>query len=126
MLSDVPNFAFAFGYTNASWTLKVDLTYSYIWRLLRHMDAHRPAVVCAAAARRLGDRGTVHGLLAGLRPAVDRQASREAGSKAPWRLRQNYLFDLTVLSRGSVDDGTMEFGTGLPRRDLASSVRDWS
>ena len=40
MLSGVPNFAFALGYTNASWTLKADLVSEYVCRLLNHMDAH--------------------------------------------------------------------------------------
>ncbi len=40
MFSDVPNLAFAFGYTNASWTLKCDLTAEYVCRLLNHMDQH--------------------------------------------------------------------------------------
>ena len=40
MLSDVPNFAFTLGYTNASWTLKADLTSEYVCRLLTHMDEH--------------------------------------------------------------------------------------
>ena len=40
MLSDVPNLAFAIGYTNASWTLKCDLTCEYVCRLLNHMDEH--------------------------------------------------------------------------------------
>ena len=40
MLSGVPNFAFTVGYTNASWTLKADLTSEYVCRLLAHMDAH--------------------------------------------------------------------------------------
>ena len=40
MFSDVPNLAFAFGYTNASWTLKCDLTCEYVCRLLNHMDEH--------------------------------------------------------------------------------------
>jgi monooxygenase len=110
MLSDVPNFAFAMGYTNASWTLKVDLTYNYIWRLLRHMDAHGQ---CWCAPRRRDD--SVHE-----RPFMDFSPGYvvrsihtfpRAGSKAPWRLKMNYLFDLIVLSRSSVDDGTMEFGT---------------
>src|SRR5690606_36510823 len=38
MYSDVPNFASAFGYTNASWTLKCDLTCEYVCRLINHMD----------------------------------------------------------------------------------------
>ena len=41
MLSDVPNFAFTLGYTNASWTLKADLISEYVCRLLNHMDAAR-------------------------------------------------------------------------------------
>ena len=40
MLSDVPNFAFTLGYTNASWTLKADLVAEYVCRLLTHMDAN--------------------------------------------------------------------------------------
>jgi monooxygenase len=40
MLGDVPNFAFAIGYMNASWTLKCELTCAYVCRLLRHMDEH--------------------------------------------------------------------------------------
>ena len=40
MLSDVPNLAFALGYTNASWTLKADLISEYVCRLLNHMDEH--------------------------------------------------------------------------------------
>ena len=40
MYSDVPNLASAFGYTNASWTLKCDLTSEYVCRLLKHMDQH--------------------------------------------------------------------------------------
>ena len=40
MLSNLPNLVMAFGYTNASWTLKADLTAGYVCRLLKHMDTH--------------------------------------------------------------------------------------
>ena len=40
---DSPNLALAIGYTNASWTLKVDLTAEYVCRLINHMDKHRGA-----------------------------------------------------------------------------------
>src|SRR5258708_34496715 len=40
MYSDVPNLASSFGYTNASWTLKCDLTCAYVCRLLNYMDRH--------------------------------------------------------------------------------------
>ena len=49
MYSDVPNLATATGYTNASWTLKCDLTCEYVCRLLNHMDKQRlPAPACRA------------------------------------------------------------------------------
>ena len=48
MLSGVPNFALALGYTNASWTLKADLVAEYVCRLLNHMDAHGYASCDAA------------------------------------------------------------------------------
>jgi cation diffusion facilitator CzcD-associated flavoprotein CzcO len=110
MLSDVPNFAFAVGYTNASWTLKVDLTYSYLWRLLRHMDAHGQTW----CVPRRHDDSVTEGPFMDFSPgyvlrSID--SFPRAGSKAPWRLRQNYLFDLSVLSRSAVVDGTMEFGS---------------
>ena len=54
MLSGVPNFAFAIGYTNASWTLKVDLVCEHLCRLLAHMDAHGYDT-CRARARRPDD-----------------------------------------------------------------------
>jgi monooxygenase len=109
MLSDVPNFAFAIGYTNASWTLKVDLTYSYLWRLFRHLDAHGQTW-CAPRRR---DDTVKEGPFMDFSPgyvlrSID--SFPRGGSKAPWRLKQNYLFDLTMLSRSPVADGTMEFG----------------
>jgi monooxygenase len=122
MLSDVPNFAFAIGYTNASWTLKVDLTYSYVWRLLKHLDATGQRW-CVPRRR---DRTVTETPFMEFTPGYvlrSIESFPKAGSKAPWRLRQNYLFDLTVLTRGSVDDGTMEFGSGTPRGQLASTKR---
>jgi cation diffusion facilitator CzcD-associated flavoprotein CzcO len=109
MLSDVPNLAFALGYTNASWTLKIDLTYSFVWRLLDYMD-ERGLSWCVPRLRDPSVRP---------RPFMDFQAGYvlrsiqdfpRSGSKPPWRLRMSYLADLFTLSRGSIDDGTMEFG----------------
>jgi monooxygenase len=109
MLDDVPNFAFAIGYTNASWTLKIDLTYDYVWRLLKHMD-RTGTTWCAPRLRdpsirpvRLMDFSSGYVLR-----SID-QFPR-AGSKAPWAVRMNYLVDRFQLARGTVNDGTMEFG----------------
>ena len=51
MLAGVPNFAFAFGYTNSSWTLKVGLLCEHFCRLLSHMDAHGHDIARAETRR---------------------------------------------------------------------------
>jgi cation diffusion facilitator CzcD-associated flavoprotein CzcO len=107
MFSDVPNLAFAIGYTNASWTLKCDLTSEYVCRLLNYMD-QRGYVMCTP--RVSGDVGEepvidfTSGYVVRALPNLPRQ-----GSKTPWRLHQNYLKDLSMMRYGRVDDGTMEF-----------------
>jgi cation diffusion facilitator CzcD-associated flavoprotein CzcO len=122
MLSDVPNFAFAMGYTNASWTLKVDLTYSYIWRLLRHMQETGTAwCVPRRHDRSVSERPFMDFSPGYVLRSID--SFPRAGSKAPWRLRMNYLFDVVMLARRPVDDGTMEFGTAALPRHLVDDPR---
>src|SRR5215213_8810085 len=108
MYSDVPNAASAFGYTNASWTLKCDLTAEYVCRLLKYMDKHG----FTSCTPRITD-PTVES-----QPVLDftsgyvqraLETLPQQGSKTPWRLHQNYVKDLGMLRYGSVDDGTMEF-----------------
>jgi cation diffusion facilitator CzcD-associated flavoprotein CzcO len=123
MLSGVPNLAMAVGYTNASWTLKCDLTCEYVCRLLNHMEWHgfqqcRPE---------LSDPSVAPEPLIGLRAGyVERARHRfpSQGSKRPWRLHQNYLLDRLALGLGRVDDGVMKFSraasaAGEPRRSAA-------
>jgi cation diffusion facilitator CzcD-associated flavoprotein CzcO len=108
MLSGVPNFAFTFGYTNASWTLKADLVSAYVVRLLRHLDAHGYDR-CVP----LNDDPTVTE-----RPLFDFQPGYvlrsidefpRSGSRAPWRLRMSYPHDLFTLRYGRIDDGILRF-----------------
>ena len=108
MLEGVPNLAFALGYTNASWTLKADLTGEYVCRLLRHMDEHGHRV-CVPENR---DPAVEP------RPLLDFSAGYvlrslaelpKQGSKRPWRLHMNYLADVVALRFGAVDDGVMRF-----------------
>jgi len=124
MLSGVPNFAMSFGYTNASWTLKCDLTCRYVCRLLNHMDEHG-YVQCTPD----NDDPTVTEV-----PFIDFSsgyvqrsihAFPKQGSKAPWRLYQNYALDIVSLRFGDLDDGAMRF-TRLdtqtrPSRPLATA-----
>lgn len=108
MYSDVPNLATAFGYTNASWTLKCDLTAESVCRLLNYMDRHGytqcvPRVNDATLAPEPLLDFTSSYVQRAL-PTLPRQ-----GSKTPWRLHQNYLKDLFMLRYGRVDDGALEF-----------------
>ena len=79
------------GYTNASWTLKADLTSEYVCRLLNHMDAHGYRAV--RAARSPTRRSTEQPLLDFTSGYVQRSLDQfpKQGSKEPWRLRQNYV-----------------------------------
>jgi monooxygenase len=108
MLSDVPNAAMALGYTNASWTLKCDLTCEYVCRLLNHMDAHGYTQVVA----RWRDDSVEP------QPAIDFNSGYvvraihtfpRQGSKRPWRLYQNYALDILSIRRAPLEDGVLEF-----------------
>jgi monooxygenase len=108
MYSDVPNLASAFGYTNASWTLKCDLTSEYVCRLINYMDKNG-FVQCTP--RRNDPSVKEEAVLDFTSGYVQRALHTlpSQGSKMPWRLHQNYVKDLSMLRYGRVDDGTMEF-----------------
>jgi monooxygenase len=108
MLSDVPNLAFVIGYTNASWTLKADLTAQYVCRLLKHMRKKQYAVVMP---RRTDDNVGSEPLLH-LSSGYVRRAQQllpSQGSRAPWKLFQNYPLDLAFLRLGRIEDGVLRF-----------------
>jgi monooxygenase len=108
MFSDVPNLAAVFGYTNASWTLKCDLTCAYVARLLAYMD-RRGYTSCTP---RLRDPTIKPVPLLGLTSGYIQRAVNEfpqQGSQKPWRLYQNYARDLISLRYGAVNDGALEF-----------------
>jgi len=108
MYSGVPNMASTFGYTNASWTLKADLTARYVCRLLDHMRKCGARQCLAPAA----GPGTP------LLPWVDfssgyfQRAAEllpKQGATKPWKLNQNYLSDLVAMRFGAVNDGVLRF-----------------
>ncbi len=108
MLSGVPNLAFTAGYTNASWTLKCDLTHDYVCRLLKRMDEHGDR----QCTPRNGDPSVAElpfiDLASGyVLRSIDQFPKQ--GSKAPWRLYQNYPLDVMSLRFGALEDGAMEF-----------------
>lgn len=115
MFRDVPNLALVFGYTNASWTLKADLSVEYVCRLLKAMDKK--------GLRQCTPRNNDPTLTAG--PFLEMSSGYvqrvlstlpSQGSKAPWRLAQNYAIDLTTLRYGKVEDGVLTFSNPVPSK----------
>jgi monooxygenase len=108
MFSDVPNLASTFGYTNASWTLKADLTCAYACRLLNAMD--RGGYVQATPRVRDPAMRAVPFLdfsSGYVRRSIDKFPKQ--GDRAPWKLHQNYALDIMSLKFGRVNDEAMEF-----------------
>ncbi|HKR24186.1 MAG TPA: NAD(P)/FAD-dependent oxidoreductase [Allosphingosinicella sp.] len=109
MLSDVPNLAVVFGYTNASWTLKCDLTARTFCRLLTHMDRHGHTICVPRLGEIAPERAPMldfsSGYVARAAPFLPSQ-----GPAPPWRIHQNYLKDLAAMRFRSVADSAMEFG----------------
>jgi monooxygenase len=114
MLSGVPNLAIALGYTNASWTLKCDLTCEYLCRLLKHMDEHGYEQ-CTPRNRNpsITPQPFIDFSSGYVLRAIDQFPKQ--GSRRPWRLYQNYALDIVALRFGAIEDGTLEFSTdGAP------------
>ncbi len=108
MFSGVPNMALAFGYTNASWTLKCDLTNRYFAKMIKYMTkkGYKKAVP------------VVQDPDMELLPFLDFSSGYvqrfidqmpKSGTKAPWKLKQNYIFDRVTINMSKIDDGVMQF-----------------
>ncbi|MDQ8044484.1 MAG: NAD(P)/FAD-dependent oxidoreductase [Solirubrobacteraceae bacterium] len=119
MLGGVPNFAFAIGYTNASWTLKADLTGEYISRLMEHMAEHGFDICVPELTDPTVEEEPLLDFRSGY---VQRSIATlpKQGSKSPWRLKQSYPFDLATIRFGQVDDGTMQFRTARGAKTSAA------
>lgn len=109
MLSGVPNFAMCVGYTNASWTLRADLSSKYVCRVLRHMSSHGYRV----AVPEHSDDGPARPLLDLSSGYVQRAVSilPKQGAKPPWMIRQNYLLDYFTANFANVRE-QMRFASG--------------
>jgi monooxygenase len=122
MLSDVPNLAFVFGYTNASWTLRADLISEYVCRLINYMDEYG----LASATPRFDpddyeDRPFVDfssGYFQRVAHIMPKQTNR-----APWKQNQSYAHDLMDLRYGALEDGVLEFNRAPARNAPAKAKR---
>jgi cation diffusion facilitator CzcD-associated flavoprotein CzcO len=108
MLGGVPNLAWCVGYTNASWTLRADLSSKYVCRLLRTMDRKGYDIAVPRTDVPTGEKRPLLDLSAGYVARASDDLPRQ-GSKAPWYLRQNYLLDALTMAFGRVKDPTMSF-----------------
>ena len=109
MLSGVPSFAFVMGYTNASWTLRADLTCTFVTRLLGHMRERGWDWCMAPQPAPDAPRRPLLNLSSGY---VQRSLAQfpAQGAASPWRVRQNYPLDRLELRRHRIDDGVLRFG----------------
>ena len=107
MCSDVPNMAFAIGYTNASWTLKCDLTSEYVCRLIGYMDRHGYKRACPRRTDPKVKELPIIGFSSGYIQRAIAKFPRQ-GSAAPWKLYQNYALDAVLLRHAPIDDRVLE------------------
>lgn len=129
MYSNLPNLVYFTGYTNASWTLKVDLVADFACRLLNFMKQKGYSQVVPPATE--ADLENVNSALKFISGYVVRAAARlpKHGKAFPWIHEQDYFWDRKTLKRGKVDDGTLRFSHGeriaLPSGQLADGgMRD--
>lgn len=107
LVSDVPNLALAFGYTNASWTLKTDLTANYVCRLLNYMQRKGYRVVMPKREPAAETRPFLDFDAGYIQRATD--VLPKQGRRRPWRVYQNYFLDMLATRFGRVADGVLQF-----------------
>jgi cation diffusion facilitator CzcD-associated flavoprotein CzcO len=110
MLSNVPNLAVTFGYTNASWTLKADLTSEYVCRLLNLMDEKGATSAMPYLSAFPNQTEPFVDFSSGYFQRVMDQFPRQH-TEAPWKLHQNYFTDRKNLRELPIEDGVMQFQT---------------
>lgn len=108
LFSDIPNLAMAVGYTNASWTLKCDLTCEYVTRLLNHMKEHGYTQACPRPDGTPVDSEEMLALNSGYIQRSIGSFPRQ-GTKEPWKAYQNYLRDILMVRHGKITDEALEF-----------------
>ncbi len=109
--SGVPNLASSFGYINASWTLRADLTCEYVCRLLNHM-ATTGTVQCTPRLRPedagMPERPWIDGFTAGYMQREMHRFPRQ-GDHEPWINPQSYTRDKKMFRTSALEDGAMQF-----------------
>jgi cation diffusion facilitator CzcD-associated flavoprotein CzcO len=108
MYSDVPNLIMWFGYTNASWTLKADLTSEYACRVINHLDATGNKIAIPRTHGQKIETESFVDFSSGYFTRAESQLPKQ-GTHFPWKLHQNYSKDIRLLRYGALDDEAMTF-----------------
>jgi cation diffusion facilitator CzcD-associated flavoprotein CzcO len=122
MFGGMPNLSYSFGYTNASWTLKSDLTAFYLCRLLNHLTETGRTVALPqpdADVKPVDFLDFSSGYVQRAKSVLPVQ-----GDRAPWKLHQNYARDLAALKYGRIDDGVMRFSGSRVRTPPAPTLTE--
>lgn len=112
MFTGIPNFANTFGYINASWTLKADLTCEYVCRLINYMEKND---LQSCVPKKPFDVEEQKDWLASefssgyIQRAV--HLFPKTGNKSPWTNNQNYFKDFYEIKFGKVNDGSFIFNS---------------
>lgn len=124
MFGGVPNLGWSLGYTNASWTLRSDLSAQYLCRVLDHMRRNGYGT-CVPRPERTGVTRSQRPILDLSSGYVLRAAAGlpKQGSKRPWKLHQNYLRELPAMRFGRVNDGSLEFRRTDARDAATATIR---
>lgn len=109
LMENLPNFSWILGYTNASWTLKADLSAAYLCRLFNYLDEHHYAVAtpCDRVGCKMGE-SVMGGLTSGYISRAQERMPRQ-GRKMPWATSSHYPSDKVMLLRDPIDDGILDF-----------------
>ncbi|MEO9334716.1 NAD(P)/FAD-dependent oxidoreductase [Pseudomonas guguanensis] len=111
----IPNMGWIFGYTNAPWTLKADISSKYLCRLLNYMTKHKLAMVVPEAPRNVKQATSImDNMQAGYVQRADVILPRQ-GSEGPWRVLNDYKVDKAVLLHHPVEDGALRFEAAIPQ-----------
>lgn len=117
MVTGIPNFAFCVGYTNASWTLRADLSSRLVCKVLNLMDHEDYAAVVPKPDRELVGRPLLDLSAGYIQRSID--SFPRQGDRGPWRTRQNYLIDVVTALRGNLRKQL----AATPRSALRRSTR---
>ena len=101
MVTGIPNFAVCIGYTNASWTLRGDLSSRLVCKVLNHMKARGYSSVVPVPDGRLRERPLLDLSSGYIQRSI--QEFPRAGHRSPWRVRQNYILDAATTMRTDLD-----------------------